>query len=181
MTRYSDCHTLDPAVYPYFEIYPKIHTFRPRMEVKSGDDADGRQFKSHIPSGPNVLEGQPWAFGWPSFRPDFPLAPTPPPISTSTSTLAPKSVMAYPVIKICKFPFVWDSVLEPRLIIMPSDPSVYPFFDVYPPVERYIPARYSQLVPQKMPLVTNKESTGTKLGHPVTKICKRSPSHLKLL
>lgn len=59
------------------------------------------------------------------------------------------------------------------------DPAVYPFFDVYPVVEQYIPTQPSEQVPQVMPLVTPKEHTGTKFGYPVINICKRFFSQLR--
>ena len=94
-------HNLDPAVYPYIEIYPQIQTVQSRAGVMPGDD--GREFKSYLPSGPKVLETQPWAFGWPSYRPDSPLTSTPPFVPDSTPILSQNSVMAYLVIEICEF------------------------------------------------------------------------------
>ena len=106
ITRYSDHHNLDPAVYPYFEIYPKIQTAQPRILVKSGDHTDVRRVEACTPLGPNVLETQPWTFVWPSFRSDPPLAPTPSSAPSLVSSLALGSTMAYPVIKICKLSHV---------------------------------------------------------------------------
>ena len=105
MIRYSNHHDLDPAVYPYFEIYPKIQTVQSQAKFKSTDGARG--FKSYIhPDPKEVSKRQPWNFGWPSSRPVSSPVSTSSSASTSTSSPAPKSMMVYPVIKICEFPII---------------------------------------------------------------------------
>ena len=105
MIRYSNHHDLDPAVYPYFEIYPKIQTVQSQAKFKSTDGA--REFKSYIhPDPKEVSKRQPWNFGWPSSRPVSSPVSTSSSASTSTSSPAPKSMMVYPVIKICEFPII---------------------------------------------------------------------------
>lgn len=100
--RCSNYYNLDPAIYPHFEIYPKIQTVRSWMEAESGNDADGQMSNLNIPFGSNIMETRPWIFVWPSFQPDSPLVSTPSPISTSIPPLVQKSVMAYPAINICE-------------------------------------------------------------------------------
>jgi len=100
MTRCYNHHNLDPAVYPYFEIYPKIQTAQSRARIKS-----------YIRSVPGRdLGGQPWGFGWPSFRTASPPTSTSTSVISFTSSPALKSVMVYPVIEICEFFTTWDSV-----------------------------------------------------------------------
>ena len=109
MTRCSNYHDLDPAVYPHFEIYPKIQTVQSQVEVKSGNGGWG--FKPYIHPGPKeVSKIQPWSFGWPSFRPVSTPTSTSPSVSTSISSPPLKSVMAYPVIKICELSVALDTV-----------------------------------------------------------------------
>lgn len=97
MIRRSDYHNSDPAVYPYFEIYPKIQS-----QVKVKSDNGGRESKSIHPGPKEVPKIQPWSFGWPSFRPVSPPALTSPSALTFISSPPLKSVMAYPAIKICE-------------------------------------------------------------------------------
>jgi len=172
MTECSDRSNLDPAVYPYLVIYPKVQT----VEIKCSDHGQGS--KPNLPSGPNDLETQPWGIGSPSSRPDSP----PVPISSfvlTRETLSPvlRFGMAYPVFNICKM--ICDTVQDSLLTTMPLDPAVYPFFDVYPTVERYAVSQPPKAVPQTAPSVTSKAITGTKLCYPVMKICKPFPSHMQ--
>ena len=97
VTRCSDHHNLDPAVYPHFEIYPKVQTVQSRAKIKSHLHSDREQ----------GFGEQPWGFGWPSFRPAS--SPVPTSSSVTSFTLSPvlKSAMAYPVIEICKSPATW--------------------------------------------------------------------------
>ena len=134
-----------------------------------------------MPFGPNALETQPWVFGWPSFRSNLPLASTPCSVLDPVSSLTPKPVPAYPLIKICEFPLILDIVWESQLIMTPLDPSVYPFFDLYPTVEQYISVRPPKPVPRGMPLTTPNECTRAKFSCSAKKICKRFPSHLRTL
>lgn len=109
MTRCSNYHHSDPAVYPHFEVYPKIQTVQSQAEAKSVDGGWG--FKPHIHSDPKeVSKIQPWSFGWPSFRPVFPPTSTSPSVSTYISSPPLKSAMAYPVIEICEFSMTLDTV-----------------------------------------------------------------------
>ena len=169
-TQYSDLRDLDPAVYPYFTIYPKVQT----VEIKLTDH--GRGSNPYLPPGPNVLETQPWSFGSPSSRPDSPPAQIPSSVLTrETLSPVPRSGMAYPVFNICKM--ICDTVQDSLLTTTSLDPAIYPFFDVYPTVERYAVSRPSKAVPQTMPSVTPKAITGTKLGYPMMKIRERFPGH----
>ena len=176
MTRCPNHHNLDPAVYPRFEIYPKIQTVQ-SQKVKSG--GGGQSFKSYIHSGPKgAPEGQSWGFVWPWFQPVH--SPTSASSSTPTFTLppVPKSVMTYPVIKICELSIPWDTVSNLFADHDAIDPAAYPFFDVYPAVERYIPAETSKPVPKPKSLVVSGGPVGMKLDYPVMRICKcffRSP------
>jgi len=100
MTRRSNYHNPDPAVYPYFEIYLKIQS---QVGVKS--DCGGRGF------GPKeVPKIQPWSFGWPSFRPVPPPTSASPSVPTFISSPPLKSMIAYPVIKICELSVTLDTV-----------------------------------------------------------------------
>ena len=110
MTRRSNHHDLDPAVYPHFEICPKVQTVQSRPKINSGDG--GRRLESYIHSGPKEdLGGQTWSFVWPWFQPDSSPVPTLSSVPALTPSPAPKSMMAYPVINIREFPTVWASGL----------------------------------------------------------------------
>jgi len=111
MSRCSNQHNSDPAVYPHFEIYPRVQTVQPQAKVKSG--GGGQESKSHIRSGlKKVLKSKPWGFGWPFSRLVSPLTTTSSSASTSTSPPAPESVIAYPVIRICELPAALEAVSD---------------------------------------------------------------------
>jgi hypothetical protein len=136
--RCSNHCNSDPAVYPYFEIYPKVQTVQSQVKIKSDDG--GWEVKSYMRSGPEeVSERQPWAFGWPWFGPVSPPSSTLSSVSTSTSSPAPKSAVSYPAINICEFFVAWDTVLNllanpdagrscglPFLQLVPRRGTVYP-------------------------------------------------------
>lgn len=171
MTRRSDHYNSDPAVYPYFEIYPKVQTARSRATIQPGND--GRGAESYIHSGSKtILEVQPWSFGWPLFRPTSSPSTTSSSVSTFISSPVSKPVIAYPVMNICKSPATRDAASGSFVDFMLVDPAVYPFFDVYPTVERHTPVQPSEPVPQQKSSAVSKGPVRMKLGYPVMQICK---------